>query len=117
MPFSNKNPNQITEADLVALIGAEPESKFLDYKRDIVGNGDGDRKEFLYDISSTQAKKPRANERQRGADWRAWNWGNKRRTRQSQTRPSDCFGQANLPPRGTSRAWPLGAVVLRRRIG
>jgi hypothetical protein len=51
-PFSNKNPNQISEADLVALIGAETESKFLDYKRDIVGNGDGDRKEFLYDISS-----------------------------------------------------------------
>jgi hypothetical protein len=52
MPFSNKNPNQITETDLRALIGAETESKFLDYKRDIVGNGDGDRKEFLYDISS-----------------------------------------------------------------
>ena len=44
---------QITENDLLALISDKAgESKTLDYKRDGVGQGDPDRKEFLYDVSS-----------------------------------------------------------------
>jgi hypothetical protein len=52
MPFADKSPRQVTEADLLAVIGNEPESKFIDYKRDIIGSSDADKKEFLYDVSS-----------------------------------------------------------------
>ncbi len=53
MAFGNKQPSQLTEADLLALItGGEMEGKSIDYKRDRVGASDGDRKEFLYDLSS-----------------------------------------------------------------
>jgi hypothetical protein len=52
MPFADKPPTQLTEADLVDLIGIEPEGKSLDYKRDSVGSTDADKKEFLYDASS-----------------------------------------------------------------
>jgi hypothetical protein len=52
MPFADRSPTQLTEADLVALIGVEPEGKSLDYKRDSVGSTDADKKEFLYDATS-----------------------------------------------------------------
>jgi hypothetical protein len=52
MPFADKGPSQITKADILALIGNEPEGRIIDYKRDLIGNSDGDKKEFLYDISS-----------------------------------------------------------------
>jgi hypothetical protein len=52
MPFADRPPAQLTEADLGDLIGIEPEGKSLDYKRDSVGSTDADKKEFLYDASS-----------------------------------------------------------------
>jgi hypothetical protein len=52
MSLTGKKPNRITEADLNNLVGNEPEGKRIDYKREMVGRGDGDRKEFLYDVSS-----------------------------------------------------------------
>ena len=54
MPLSEKHPNEITEADLIGLIGTEPEGKTIDYKSNCVGQSDTDtdRKEFLYDVSS-----------------------------------------------------------------
>lgn len=52
MPFADRPPTQMTETDLVDLIGVEPEGKSLDYKRDSVGSTDADKKEFLYDASS-----------------------------------------------------------------
>jgi hypothetical protein len=42
---------ELSANDLLALIG-ESEGKNLDFKRELVGTSDGDRKEFLYDISS-----------------------------------------------------------------
>jgi predicted HTH transcriptional regulator len=54
MPLSEKHPNEITEADLIGLIGTEPEGKTIDYKSNCVGQSDTDtdRKEFLYDVAS-----------------------------------------------------------------
>jgi hypothetical protein len=52
MPFADRPPAQLTEADLGDLIGVEPEGKSLDYKRDSVGSTDADKKEFLYDASA-----------------------------------------------------------------
>jgi hypothetical protein len=52
MTLLDKRPSDINEADLQGLIGNEPESKMIDYKRDLVGRSDGDKKEFLYDVSS-----------------------------------------------------------------
>ena len=52
MPFGGKRLSEITESDLVALIGNEPEGKFIDYKRDPIASADIDRKEFLFDVSS-----------------------------------------------------------------
>jgi hypothetical protein len=41
------------ECGLIALIDdGELEGKMIDYKRDRVGQADGDKKEFLYDVSS-----------------------------------------------------------------
>jgi predicted HTH transcriptional regulator len=51
--FSNKSLSPLTENDLLALIAdKEAEGKRLDYKRDLVGKGDTEKKEFLYDVSS-----------------------------------------------------------------
>jgi hypothetical protein len=45
--------NHITENDLVALItNGVSEGRTIDYKRDLPGNSDGDKKEFLADVSS-----------------------------------------------------------------
>jgi hypothetical protein len=52
MPLGEKPPTQLTEADLLDLIGNEREGKSIDYKRDSVGLTENDRKEFLYDASS-----------------------------------------------------------------
>ena len=53
MGVSDKPVSQITESDLLALIAEkEAEGKTLDYKRDSIGKGDNDKKEFLYDVSS-----------------------------------------------------------------
>jgi hypothetical protein len=44
---------QLAESDLRELIAdKEAEGKTLDYKRDLAGQGDADKKEFLYDASS-----------------------------------------------------------------
>ncbi len=49
----NKHLNQINDNDLENLIANSiPESKTIEYKRDLPGNSDNDRKEFLADISS-----------------------------------------------------------------
>jgi predicted HTH transcriptional regulator len=45
--------DHITEADLQALISdAVPEGRTIEYKRALPGNSDGEKKEFLADISS-----------------------------------------------------------------
>jgi predicted HTH transcriptional regulator len=45
--------DQISEADIDALVSTGvPESSLIDYKRDIYGNADSDKREFLADISS-----------------------------------------------------------------
>jgi hypothetical protein len=51
MSLFEKPLASITEEDLASLIG-EVEGKTIDFKRDRVGATDGDRKEFLYDVSS-----------------------------------------------------------------
>jgi hypothetical protein len=56
MPFGDKHPARLTEADLMNLIGAEPEGKSIDYKRDLVAQGDGDKKEFLYDARAVSGR-------------------------------------------------------------
>jgi hypothetical protein len=53
MPFGQKPPSQITEAELLALIETKTsEGKDIDYKLDLPGKSDRDRREFLYDVSS-----------------------------------------------------------------
>jgi hypothetical protein len=48
-----KQLNDIVEEDLVALItNGVAEGRSIDYKRDLPGNSDGDKKEFLADASS-----------------------------------------------------------------
>jgi predicted HTH transcriptional regulator len=43
----------IAEDDVLALIAnAVSEGRTIDYKRELPGNGDGDKKEFLADVSS-----------------------------------------------------------------
>ena len=45
--------NEVAEADLIALISnGVCEGRTIDYKRDMPGNSDGDKKEFLADVSS-----------------------------------------------------------------
>jgi hypothetical protein len=53
MSLFDKPASQVSEADLIALVGKEPEGKSIDYKRDTIGVTDGERKEFLYDASSS----------------------------------------------------------------
>ena len=49
----DKDPAQITETDLLALIAdGEPEGRTIDYKRGGVGDTSDVKKEFLYDVSS-----------------------------------------------------------------
>jgi hypothetical protein len=56
--LSNKSVLSLTENDLLALIAdKEPEGKTLDYKRDLVGKGDTEKKEFLYDVHPLQIRK------------------------------------------------------------
>lgn len=53
MSLSNKPLESITEADLQALLIDEvPEGKTLEYKQELPGGSDPDKKEFLYDVSS-----------------------------------------------------------------
>jgi hypothetical protein len=53
MPLFDKSLAQLAESDLLALItDKESEGRMLDYKRELAGQSDGDRKEFLYDTSS-----------------------------------------------------------------
>ena len=53
MPFGQKPANQISEADLLALIEAKTsEGKEIDYKKELPGPSDRDRREYLYDVSS-----------------------------------------------------------------
>jgi len=53
MALPSKSLDQISEADLSALIdAAESESKIIDYKETLPGTADSDKKEFLYDVSS-----------------------------------------------------------------
>ena len=48
-----KNLNDITEADFLDLISnSVPEGRTIEYKRDLPGNADKDKKEFLADVSS-----------------------------------------------------------------
>jgi hypothetical protein len=51
MSLADKPLSDIQESDLQALLG-EAEGKSIDFKQERVGGGDGDRKEFLYDVSS-----------------------------------------------------------------
>src|SRR5260370_35384994 len=53
MALFDKPLAQIDEHDLLRLISDKAaESKTHDYKRDLVAQADGDKKEFLYDASS-----------------------------------------------------------------
>src|SRR5260370_13983943 len=48
-----KRLDDITEDDLLALVSnAVSEGRTIDYKRELPGNSDGDKKEFLADVSS-----------------------------------------------------------------
>lgn len=48
-----KHLDDITESDIDALVtNAVSEGRTIDYKRELPGNGDGDKKEFLADVSS-----------------------------------------------------------------
>ncbi len=48
-----KELNDVAETDLLALISnGVAEGRTVDYKRDMPGNSDGDKKEFLADVSS-----------------------------------------------------------------
>ena len=53
MTLLSKPLEQITTDDLQALVDAQaPEKRTLDYKATLPGNADGDKKEFLADVSS-----------------------------------------------------------------
>lgn len=53
MPFGQKPASLIIEADLLALVDTKvSEGKDIDYKLLLPGKADGDRREYLYDISS-----------------------------------------------------------------
>lgn len=53
MPLRSIPIDDITEEDLLALIeAAVPERQEVDYKRDMYGRADGDKREFLADVSS-----------------------------------------------------------------
>ena len=53
MPLFDKPFGDLDEAHLARLVAdGEAESKTIDFKRDLVGQSDGDKKEFLYDVSS-----------------------------------------------------------------
>jgi hypothetical protein len=53
MVFENKPLDAIEEADLQELVTREiPERKAIEYKRDLIGNADADKKEFLADATS-----------------------------------------------------------------
>lgn len=52
MYLLGKPINDVTEADLLNLVNESvSESRILDYKLEFSGNGDGDKKEFLYDVA------------------------------------------------------------------
>jgi len=51
MTLFNRPLAELSANDLLRLIG-ESEGKTIDFKRELVGTSDGDRKEFLYDVSS-----------------------------------------------------------------
>ena len=49
----SKTISEITKDDLAALVsGRVAEGRTIDYKRELPGNSDGDKKEFLADASS-----------------------------------------------------------------
>ena len=53
MAIGDKHLNTITEADLLELVSdGAPESKTLEFKRQLPGRTDGEKKEFLCDVSS-----------------------------------------------------------------
>lgn len=53
MALFDKPLSRLEEQELLTLIeNKEPEGRTLDYKRDAVGSGDSEKKEFLYDASS-----------------------------------------------------------------
>lgn len=53
MILQSKPLAQLTEADLHTLLDDQvPEGKLLDYKRELPGQADADKKEFLFDVSS-----------------------------------------------------------------
>jgi hypothetical protein len=52
MPLRHKQPRDIGESDLQALIGRERERITIDYKQELPGNSDSEKKDFLADVSS-----------------------------------------------------------------
>lgn len=53
MSLDRKNISEINEKDLLGLIeSSKREGKDIDYKLKLISNSDGDKKEFLYDVSS-----------------------------------------------------------------
>lgn len=53
MPLSHKTLDQLTEGDLQQLVaGAVREARRIEYKRQLPGGGDEDKREFLADVSS-----------------------------------------------------------------
>ncbi len=53
MSLYNKEIESISEQDLQSLVEDEvPENKNMEYKMSLPGNSDGEKKEFLADVSS-----------------------------------------------------------------
>lgn len=53
MAIGDRPLDSITEADLLELVSnSTPELKVLEFKRDLPGRSDNDKKEFLYDVAS-----------------------------------------------------------------
>lgn len=53
MTLFGKHLDSITEADLQALVDNEvAEDKLTEYKQELPGGGDSQRKEFLYDVTA-----------------------------------------------------------------
>ena len=52
MSLHHKQLSEITEADLLTLKENQvSESREIEYKSELPGNGEGERSEFLYDVS------------------------------------------------------------------
>lgn len=54
MPFTRGDIDAVSQVDLDE--NERAEGMFIDYKRDLYGSADGDMKEFLKDVTSSQTR-------------------------------------------------------------